>query len=299
MMSILSMNKLQVYLLLAGILILAAANKSIAQNGWVKKKGEIYSKLYVLNGKSDQYYTLDGTKTTTNEFSQITGGLHFEYGISDNLTLLANWPIIKHQYFTNTERISGIGDLPIGLKYGVLKGNSPVSISFSAELPIAKRDNFARNKEQTAFVDQINLPTGDGEWNFLTTVAASHAFNKAPFPIFISIYSTFNYRTGFRGIDFSNQLKSGLSMGANVFDKKVWLEVSIVAQQSLGESKQVDFVRGEGTEFTSYSASATVILNEHWGVNISYFNYSDLITDRVNLYSAGIISLGVSYELKK
>ncbi len=299
MFSFIDKRSVGICLFTTGIFVLMSPYISLGQNGWTKKKGEIYSKLYVINGKSDNYYNLEGVKTKTQEFTQVIGGLYLEYGISDRLTLITNWPFIKHQYFNNTEKITGIGDLPLGIKYGLIKGSFPISVGLIAEIPIAKNDNFARNLEQTNFIDQINLPTGDGEWNFRLTAAGSHSFNNTPFPIFISLFSTLNYRTEYAGIDFSHQLNSGIGLGANIINKKIWLEVGITAQQSLGESEQVDFVRGEGTEFTSFSISTSYIISSNWGVNLSYFNYSDLISDRVNIYSAGVWTVGLTYELKK
>ncbi|MEQ9168311.1 MAG: hypothetical protein RLO12_18780, partial [Fulvivirga sp.] len=256
-------SRFGICLFATGIFLLVSAHASLGQNGWTKKKGEMYSKLYVINGESDNYFNLEGVKTTTQEFTQVIGGLYLEYGISERLTLITNWPFIKHQYFNNTEKITGIGDLPLGIKYGLIKGTFPVSLGVTAEIPIAKSDNFARNLEQTNFIDQINLPTGDGEWNFRLTAAGSHSFNNAPFPVFISLFSTLNYRTEYAGINFSHQLNSGMGLGANIFNKKIWLELGISAQQSLGESEQVDFVRGEGTEFTSYSISSSYVINSN------------------------------------
>ena len=118
-----------------------------AQSGWTRKKGEYYIKLQTSYGASDTYFNLSGNQLKTSEFVQSITGFYGEYGIADRLTIISYGPAIKHHYFETTEKITALGDLPIGLKYGLLQGKFPVSISLITDIPIAKANNYAQNKQ--------------------------------------------------------------------------------------------------------------------------------------------------------
>ncbi|MBL6447505.1 hypothetical protein JMN32_14400 [Fulvivirga sp. 29W222] len=265
-----------------------------AQSGWTRKKGEYYLKVQTNHGKSDNYFNLSGEQLKTSEFVQSVTGLYGEYGITDRFTIISYGPVIKHQYFQTTEKITALGDLPIGFKYGIFQGKIPISVSLVTDIPIAKANNYAQNKENS--FEQINLPAGDGEWNFRLTAAASHSFY--PIPAYASVYSTFNYRTQYEGVDFTHQAMGGTEVGI-IIGSKVWLIGGLSFQKSLGSGAAVDFVRGEGTEFTALEIKSAVEVYNAISLNVGYFRYMDLIIERANLYSSGIISLGLAYEFKK
>lgn len=276
------------------LLLMIGANHSYGQSGWTKKKGELFAKLYGSTGSSTNYYNLSGNKLTTSKFTQSTFGFYAEYGLTDKFTILVNGPVIKSNGFETTNQVTAVGDLPLGIKYSLARGKFPLAVSLVADIPLAKPNNFAQNKNIS--FEQINLPTGDGEWNFLGTLALSHAFDK--FPAYTNLYGQFNYRTAFEGTDFSNQLCIGVEAGLKI-KGKYWLTGALHVQESLGESLAVDFVRGEGTAYTGYRFGAFIPIYKEWGIDISYSNYTDLIVARKNVYSAGVVSLGIVYDLKK
>lgn len=278
--------------LCAGAIFLVA-HQAHAQSGWTQKKGNYYLKLYSTYGRSDEYFNLAGNKIMTSEFTQSISGFYGEYGLTDRLTLISHGPVLKHQYFETTEKITAVGDLPLGLKYSLGRGAFPVAADIIMDIPLAKADNYAQNKINT--FERINLPAGDGEWNFKMTVAASHSFYPAP--VYVSAYGMFNYRTSYKGADFSNQLSSGIEAGVNLC-KKVWVMGKLSFQKSLGHATVVDFVRGEGTEFTALQVSSSISISPRTGLSLAYFNYTDFIVHRANLYSGGVVSFGISYELK-
>lgn len=274
------------------LLILSFNGK--AQSGWTKDKGTYFSKLSYNFYSSNQYYNLNGEKLETSTFKQKGILLYGEYGITDKLTLLTSWPLLKANAFETTSTVYGIGDLLIGAKYALLKGKFPIAISFAPEIPLAPADNYAQNKINS--FERINLPTGDGEWNFLINLAASHSFY--PLPIYVSAYTTYNKRTSYKGIKFNDQFVSGVEVGVNIL-KRAWLNTKLTTQKTLGTNPGVtDFIRGEGTEFTSVSLGLYVPVYKGWGVDVSYYNYTDWIIKRQNLYSAGIISVGIVFEKK-
>lgn len=283
------------HLVLPGALLcMLLAENVYAQSGWTQKKGDYLVKAFVNYTHSDRYFSLAGEEVQTSKYVQWVSGIYAEYGISDRLTALMNWPTLKHHYFETTEKITGVGDMAVGLKYKLFKGSFPLAISFMPEIPIAKANNFAQNKEIS--FERINLPTGDGEWNFLTNLAASASFH--PFPAYASLGTTFNYRTSFEGLEFNHQLSAYLEGGVKVADI-FWVNASLNTQSTLGESVVTDFVRGEGTEYTAYKLGILYPFSERWSLDVAYFNFADFLVERKNLYSSGVFSVGILYERKK
>ncbi|MEZ4774216.1 MAG: hypothetical protein R3D00_13615 [Bacteroidia bacterium] len=266
-----------------------------AQSGWTREPGQGYIKAGALSFASAQYYNLAGDLLTTSQFRQQALSLYGEYGLSERFTVIGSFPLLKINSFETTEAVAGIGDLHAELKYALLKGGFPVSLSIAPELPTGSWNNYAQNK-MTSF-ERINLPTGDGELNVWGTLAASHSFY--PFPAYVSVYGAFNYRTGFSGNSFRNQFKTGVEVGYQV-KGKLWLNARLAAQKTLGQpGAPVDFIRGDGTEYTSWGFGAAYSISSKISATLEYQNYSDIVFARKNLYSGHVISVGASYEWKR
>ncbi len=282
------------HLLLVSGLFLMTIPSGMAQSGWTKKKNEVFTKLGYSQFSSDQYFNLSGNDMTTAEFSQKAVSLYGEYGITDRLTAIVDFPFLKIHGFETTENITGIGDLKLGLKYAISQ-KIPVSLSIVPEIPIAKADNFAQNKIND--FEQINLPTGDGEFNIYNTIAASHSFY--PIPVYVNAYATFNFRTSYNDIDLSHQVMEGFEIGWQPI-KKTWIKGGLKLQQSLSENDQpVSFVRGEGTTYTQWITGIYYGINDNWGVDLSVIGFMGGPQERRNLYNAAAYGLGIVYEIKR
>jgi len=276
-------------LLLAG---LALGNSALAQSGWVREKKSIYLQLSYSYFQSDKFFNLSGDELTTNAFLQHSVNFYGEYGLSDRFTVIANMPLFRSNSFETTDAAVGIGDLQLQLKYALLKGKFPVAIAVAPEFPTAQGDNFATN-EQITF-EQINLPTGDGEFNVWTILAASHSFESLP--LYLSLYGGYNFRTEYEGREFNNQLKYGLEAGYTIADK-VTVSAHLTAFSTAGDRQVVgDFIRADGTEYMSYSLGVFYKLTDKFRVLGQVQNYFDGWTERKNLYSAPILNIGVAWE---
>ncbi len=265
-----------------------------AQSGWTRKKNTYFIKTAVNLFTSDNYFTPDGEKLKTNKFRQQALTLYSEYGITDRLTTIVHFPLLKLNSFENTNRVAGIGDLKVEVKYALFKKNIPITLSVAPEFPTGSKNNYAQSKENN--FDQINLPTGDGEFNIWTTLAGSASFY--PIPAYLSLSSQYNYRTKYKAFSFRDQVKFNIEAGYKLFDT-VWFNATLSAQTSVGEATGVtDFIRGEGTEFTAFGFGAAYEFIKGWSLSAQTWGYSDLIFDRKNLYSAPTFSIGVFYEIK-
>ena len=275
----------------SALLLCFLCSAAWGQSGWVKSKGEAYLQVGYQGFQSNQYYTLQGNLLTTNTFRQHSLYFYGEYGLTDRWDVLLSMPMYRFNSFESTTWAHGIGDLRVELKYGVLTGQVPVSISVAAEVPTAKGDNFATNRELV--FEQINLPTGDGEWNVWLTAAGSHAL--AELPIYLQGYAAYNLRTGYADSQFRDQLKYGVEVGYQP-GKKWWLMARAMAFTTLGEAQNqfTDFIRGEGTQFMAAGLAVNYTFVEHWALVAQGQTYFDGWHPRRNLYSAPMLSVGLA-----
>ncbi len=278
------------------LMALFSSSKSYAQSGWVKEKNEGYAKVSFSFFSSGDYYGLGGElNSTATEFNYNAVNLYGEYGITKRLTTTVNFPVYRSNSLETSELVSGIGDVRIGIKYGILRGKYPLSLSVSSEIPTGKEMLFANSKMPdpiSGLINTINLPTGDGEFNVWTTLAVSRSLH--PVPVYLSLYASHNNRTE----DFTDQFQWGFEAGY-IFSEAFMLRGKLTQLTTLGDdiNPNVNFIFGEGTEYMSYSFEAAYRFIENWNVEIGYLNYfgSDFV-ERKNIYAAPSFTVGISYE---
>lgn len=268
-------------------------SKIEGQGGWTKEKGDLFAKVDLSIFSGNKYYTPSGTELNTAKFNQTSINFYGEYGWRERLTLIASMPLLRKNSFETSESVYGVGDLRLELKYRLLK-NFPLAISIGPELPIGRSNAFAANKTNTQ--DKINLPTGDGEFNIWTTLAASGSIGK----FYSSVYTSYNYRTKYKGLDFRDLYQFGFEVGVNPIGE-LWLNTKIKAQFSVGESKHAElgFVRGDATTYTLLSLEAFYKINKKIGFSATLLSGGEFIAPFQNIYIARYFSFGVIYENKK
>ncbi len=265
-----------------------------AQSGWTKGKGEFFGKIDFAQLSTGNYYAPDGANLQTNKFTQSTINFYGEYGLQSRWSGIVSMPLWRQNSFSTTNKVSGMGDLRMDLKYRIIKNqNWPVAISVGIELPTGRANAYAANKSVPQ--DRINLPTGDGEFNIWTTLAASKSLG----PGYISAFTAYNFRTKYQDLPFRDVYQVGAEVGANPF-KPLWVNLKIRSQYSTGESKypELGFVRGDGTTYTLYSAEAFVKFSSKFGGSITYLSGTDLLAPFKNIYISSFLSFGLIYELK-
>jgi hypothetical protein len=276
-------------------ILLGFSTTLAAQSGWTRAKNDIFVKLDFTALKSNQYHNLAGDVVKTNTFQQQAALLYGEYGITGRFAINASLPLIKVNAFNVSKRVAGIGDARIEFKYALLKGKFPLAISIAPEIPTGPKTLLSQNL--TNSFEKINLATGDGEFNIWTTLAVSHSFY--PKPAYASLYTAFNKRTKFEGQTFQDQVQIGGEFGYKV-KNKLWLSAKMYSLFGAGKKPVfADFIRANGTAFTAYSFAGLLELGKHWGVSAQYFRCTDLFFKTTNLYVAGQLSIGVSYQRKR
>jgi hypothetical protein len=109
------------------------------------------------------------------------------------------------------------------------------------DIPTNDGVQLANDKEPDAlgFVNQINIPTSDGEFNVWTTLAISQSFNQGK--TFASLYGRVNFRTE----SFSNQWQSGAEIRHLFFDKLYLIgKLRIQEQLSDKDNSSASFLYG-------------------------------------------------------
>ena len=285
------MKKISTIFLLLAFILTIPTN---AQSGWTKAKNDYFFKLDYSSYKSSDFRNNDGKSLKTSGFSQKAVSIYGEYGITDRLTAITSIPLFKQNGYETTNNVNGFGDVRLELKYQLLQKSFPLSISVAPELPTARANNFATNNQNP--LDQINLPSGDGEFNVWTTLAVSHSF--APSKLYASAFSAFNYRTTYQDRDFQNQFQSGVEVGYKLFDK-LWLNSKVIIQTGVGKGPQfADFIRGDGTTYTAVSVGGMYELGNNFGITAQYFNTNSAIVKAKNVYTNNILSFGIVYKRK-
>lgn len=265
-----------------------------SQSGWTKSQGEFFGKIDYSRLSTDNYYSPDGTQLKTNVFTQNSINLYAEYGLRERWSLITSAPLYRQNSFNTTKKVSGVGDLRMDLKYRIIKNNNwPVALSLGAEIPTGRANAFAQSK--TIALEKINLPTGDGEFNFWTTLAASKSLGIG----YVSLYSAYNFRTKYQGLAFQDLYQIGGEIGFNPI-KSLWINGKIRGQWSTGESKhpELGFVRGDGTTYTLMSMEAFYRFNSNIGISATYLTGNDLLASFKNIYISSFYSLGLIYEFK-
>ena len=234
-----------------------------------KKEG--FFQLSYLTFNSNRFFTLEGLEFETNAFSQKCLLDYGEYGLTDKFPIIANLPLQTFNGFKTTETVSGLGDLRLEFKHALLKKYFSLAISVAPEIPIGKANNFA-NSIFNIF-ERISLPSGDGEFNLWTTLASSSVL--ADFPFYGSVFGSHNFRTQFEGFSLSDQMALGVEFGYKIADL-VRFQTRFNALKSFYHVITVtDFVRGDGSEYTSYSLVAAVPVWEDFHISLNYRNFND------------------------
>lgn len=275
------------WLLAGGFLLLGGEAR--AGGGWARPPHSLYLKLSGTTLHSDSYYTSNGERVRTADFSTQTLQLYAEYGVVERLSAVLEAPLLKRAAYVTADAASGIGDVALTLKYALRTGAYPVSIGVGAEFPTGDSRAFGRNRENPQVI--IYLPTGDDEFNVWLRGYASHSFH--PRAAFISLDLGYNRRTQ----GFTDQYQLGLELGQRLFDR-IWLLGNLRRLATAGTARAdgafSSLGLGEGVEYTSLGGGLSVRVAPH--VDLTADISSGLGRIR-NIYSGINLGLGLAVEL--
>jgi len=192
--------------------LLISISPVLAGGGWTQPHKGGYLKLNQSMIYATKYFQPDGSITDITTTALYTTSIYAEYGITNRLTGILYFPFfvrttVNEVQFVNSgdvipgDALNSIGDTDVTIKYGLIQ-NGPVVVSTSLTLGLPLGN--PGGGESGA------LQTGDGEFNQLLKVEASHSFYPAP--LYATATVGFNNRT--KG--FSEEFHYGVEVGYNI-----------------------------------------------------------------------------------
>jgi hypothetical protein len=253
-----------------------------ATSGFVREPGGGYVKLYYSELRSSTYFTLNGVgRDDGQQLRQRGVTLYGEYGVLPHVQIGVSLPVLRANSFTGSDASAGLGDVSLELKSGTAIADWHLAAALAPEVPTGR---------SRAFVDldgggQINLPTGDGEWNVWARVAVSRSVPS------LRAYASLDVGYNLRTAGFTDQSGASLEVG-HLLLGHVWLSTRARVQQTRGGdiNPGVPFLYGEGTEFVAVDVGAAVPLFSAAFVTLDYTNVA---TARRNVYGGSMVSVGM------
>ena len=253
-------------------LFILLTNTFVLAGPWAKQKGKAYLKLSEWWTVFDQHYTdlgLLDPNVTTGVFNTT---VYAEYGITDKLTAIANASLLSRTYMNNLvsrttneilvpgEAINAIGDIDLGIKYGIKITDKQIPLSISLYLGIPTGESAGGS--------QGNLQTGDGEFNQLLQLDSGFGSKLGSIPVYFTGYVGVNNRSN----GYSDELRFGLEAGLALLNKKIWINSRFNVIESFKNGATAETITStsifsNNSEFSSLGVEANVYLTEKIGLS--------------------------------
>ncbi|MFY0605333.1 MAG: hypothetical protein JXR10_01375 [Cyclobacteriaceae bacterium] len=258
------MRKLSISILSAILL----SNSVYGGGGWVFQKNQGYLKFGQNVIRAESFFGPNGDATSIPTTSLYTTSLYGEYGLTDRLNAIAYVPLFVRATVNEVQfRQSGanqpgqekstlIGDVDLGIKYGIIQdGPIVLAASLLLGLPFGNSEITAENI----------LQTGDGEFNQLISLEASHSFYPAP--VYASIAVGFNNRTN----GFSEEVHLGAEIGYTLKNLTIIMKCKNVSSlyNGDGSASAANGVFANNTEYFSYTPELAYLFNDKIGFTAS------------------------------
>lgn len=258
------------------VLIMSLLPISIqAGGGWPQPKGKAFIKLSEWWTSSNQHYTDAGLIDPNVTLGIYTTSLYAEYGITNRLTGIVYFPLFSRALINNTvsattgeilnggDAINGLGDTDISLKYGLTGSGSPISVSASVLFGIPIGNDLGGK--------DLNLQTGDGEFNQLFQIDAGSGFQLGSVSAYANVYAGFNNRTG----GFSDEIRFGFEAGVAALDSKLWLigrfnRLDSRENGTLGNTSSGTSIFSNNAEYSSVGVELSYKLTNKLGVSAGF-----------------------------
>ncbi|KJD31268.1 hypothetical protein PK35_15655 [Tamlana nanhaiensis] len=265
---------------------------------WTKGKGNGYYKLSFWYLESDKHFTDTGKTDPNVTRGQVNASFYGAYGITNKLDAIVYFPFFSSTYendvisgttgetISSGETVNSIGDIDIAVRLKLLKTKRlALSTSLVFGLPTGNSQGGSDGSFQT----------GDGEFNQLLKVNLGTPFKLLNAPFYAKTYVGFNNRTN----GFSDEFRTGLEIGGNFFNRKIWL----IARSQIVESMQNGSLNAQNSqgsifanniEYTNIGGEIAYYITKKLGVSL---NYTHPISGRI-IYANASISGGIFFDVK-
>lgn len=235
-----------------------------AGGGWPQPYRGGYFKLSQNYIRSPYFFGPDGSIVDITTVQLFTTSIYGEYGFTKRLTGILYFPFFVRNTLNETvynqsgqvvpgDEFQSIGDTDLAFKYGLIM-DKPIVLSATLllGLPLGKSSGGE---------GQI-LQTGDGEFNQMIRLDASHSFY--PKPIYVSAYAGFNNRTQ----DFSDEIRFGAEVGLTFKKFTPILKLNVVQSLYNGNAEAIqNGIFSNNTEYISPTVELNYQWTEQWGIS--------------------------------
>lgn len=203
------------------LFILFITSTEYFAGAWTQKKSSGYFQLGSQFLSAKKAYDAEGNKFPIPDFTDITINFYGEYGLTNDLSLIANIPFyrsLKFDGFPPAGEVSksGISDSHLGVKIKLTEFSQNVlSASAIVGIPLGVRN------------DSTGLWTGSEEWNQRVMVN----FGRSFYPLDLYLSSSLGYNNRTNG--FSDEIRYSLEGGYFVIKNKLLLILRLAGVASL------------------------------------------------------------------
>lgn len=234
-----------------------------AQSPWTRDVGKTYLQLG-FTGLSYDAAQVNGERLENfGEINDITLQIYGEYGITQKLEAQLVLPYkmatIKDN---NSESISGIGNISLGLKYKLLDKNWKMSSGLLYSVNSIKTD------------DVSGLSTGFNASTILPYVTVGSSYNK------LYYFATIGY--GYMTNDYSDYFKANIELGYNIIPNGHIILVldtkNIISKESAFTNDNSQWLSHlDRQEYNAYGIKANFeFVKDEFGANLSFFGASNI-----------------------
>ena len=266
------------------LLITLFSTSDLLAGGWTQPKGGGFGKIdaYIIN--AGNVFDDDGESVSIPDYRFLSTNLYAEYGITEKLTGIIYFPILvssESDPFIGDESysISSVGDLDIGVRYGLLRNDRMVvSGVLMLGIPTGSADE-----------DEL-LWTGDGEFNQIIKA-------EAGFSLPASIYAVAGLGFNNRSQGFSDEVIFDIEAGIGLFDQQLFFALKSSGRLPMDNGDE-DVTGGYGmfsnnTGYVSFGPELTYIMKNGLGFSVNTYG---AFFGR-NLLAAPSYSAGIVYRM--
>jgi len=271
------------------VLLFSLTLNSLFGGAWTQKVNSGFYKLGLRYISATNYYNKDGNKTEIPKLTNVFVAFYGEYGIIDQLTVIANLSLLES---TNIDDLknngnivlkgssnSGISDSEMGLRYRIWQGEgSIISTELVLGIPIGNTEN------------ELEIYTGDDEFNQILKILYGQSFY--PLPLYLSAQFSFNNRTG----GFSDEIRYATEIGFN-FIPNMLLALKIHGVETLENGS--DNVSGgsygfhtNNQKYLAFGPELNYSVTNSIGFSIGF----ESATNAANIPSALAYSFGIYFK---
>lgn len=175
-----------------------AFQKGAAQSAWTKNKGELYSQFTYSTIPDYNEIFSSSTYITSRNITDNTFQLYGEYGLNDDITVIASIPLKSISTSNETDNSTfpltieetskvALGNIVLGLRYKLLDSKFILSSQLNIEI------------NSSDFDINSGIRTGYDAWTFTPTINLGRSFSKYYFQVFSGVdIRTNSYSSNFR-----------------------------------------------------------------------------------------------------